>query len=197
MIGRLAAPVLGFLVLASAAVAGEPTERLRTLFDEANRILLASDSDTPLDDRVTAIRTLVNDSFDAREAAALALGREWHARTSVEREEFVRLYADLVERAYLAWIGSRARVHGDGVRITFESESVQGERATVVTMLETRGGGAMPIEYRMGRRDARWTVHDVVVDGVSLADSYRAQFQRILQGGAYADVVARLHDKAS
>jgi cell division septation protein DedD len=88
-------------------------------------------------------------------------------------------------------------VHGDGVRIAFQSESVQGSRATVLTTLQTRGGGESAIEYRMGRRDGRWAVHDVVVDGVGLADSYHAQFQRVMHGGTYADLVARLHEKAS
>lgn len=197
MIRRLLAPALVVLALVSPVSAGEPTERLRTLFAEANRILLEPDSDTALEDRVAAIRALVNEAFDARAAAALALGREWQARTPAERDEFVRLYADLVERAYLAWIGSRARVHGDGVRIAFESESLHGEGATVVTTLQTRGGGEMPIEYRMNRRDGRWVVRDVVVDGLSLAASYRAQFHRVLQAGGYPEVVERLHEKAS
>jgi phospholipid transport system substrate-binding protein len=194
---RLVASVLVLLGVASPVVAGEPTERLRTLFDEANRILLAPDGDTALEERVDAIRTLVHHVFDAREAAALALGRDWHARTPAERDEFVRLYADLVERAYLAWIGSRARVHGNGVRVTFDSEAVQGERASVVTTLQTRDGGEVPIEYHMGRRDGRWLVRDVAVDGLSLADSYRAQFHRVMQGGGYAELVERLHEKAS
>lgn len=197
MLRRLLAPALVVLAFVSPVSGGEPTERLRTLFTEANRILLEPDGDTALEERVAAIRALVNEAFDAREAATLALAREWQARTPAERDEFVHLYADLVERAYLAWIGSRARVHGDGVRIAFESESVHGERATVVTTLQTRGGGEMPIEYRMHQRDGRWVVIDVVVDGLSLAASYRAQFHRVLQAGGYPELVERLHAKAS
>jgi len=197
MIRHLLAPALVTLALVTPTSGGEPTERLRTLFDEANRILLAPDGDTALEDRVTSIRALVNEAFDARESAALALGREWQARTSTERDEFVRLYAELVERAYLAWIGSRARMHGNGVRIAFESESVHGEHADVVTTLQTRGGGEMPVEYRMHRRDGRWLVRDVLVDGLSLAESYRAQFHRVMQAGGYPELIERLHEKAS
>jgi phospholipid transport system substrate-binding protein len=194
MIRRLVVAALVALVSASPVAAGEPTERLRALFEEGNRILLG---DRPLEERLDAVRALVDDAFDTREAAALALGREWHARSAAEREEFVRVYADLVERAYLAWLGARARVHSDGVRIEFESESVHGDRATVATRLDTRGSGALPIEYHMSRHTGRWAVHDVVVEGVSLAGSYRAQFDRILRTGTYADLRARLLDAAS
>jgi phospholipid transport system substrate-binding protein len=195
MVRHVLAPALLLAAFASHATAGEPSERLRTFFDDANRILMTADADTALEDRVAAVRALVNDVFDAREAAALALGHEWHARTSAEREEFARLYAGLVERAYLGWIGSRARVNGDGVRVTFLSEWIRDETASVSTSLQTRGGGEMAIEYRLTRREGRWAVRDVVVDGLSLADSYRAQFQRVLQTGSYADLIARLHER--
>jgi cell division septation protein DedD len=89
-------------------------------------------------------------------------------------------------------------VHGSGVEMTFESELVEDDRAVVGTTLETRAGGDVAIDYRMRRREGRWVVHDVVVDGLSLADSYRAQFQRVMQdGGAYPELLARLRDKAS
>lgn len=192
---RIAATLMTGLALATPAAAGEPTDTLRLLFDRANRILSASDVTD--DARLTALRTLVREAFDARAAAALALGHDWTVRTAAERDEFSRLYADVLEAAYLGGVGSRARLHGDGIRVAFASESVQGTSATVVTTLETRSGGEMPIEYRLTRRDAGWAVVDVVVEGLSLARSYRAQIQRVLQHGSYADLVARLREKAS
>jgi phospholipid transport system substrate-binding protein len=195
MLRRLVAPALLSLALATSASAGEPTETLRRLFDEANRVLLNPEATD--DARTTALRALVREVFDAREAAAQALGPEWHARTPAERDEFNRLYADVVETAYLGGFGSRARVHGDGIHVAFESETVQGPYATVVTTLETRGSGAVPVTYRLRRRDGGWAVVDVVVEGLSLASSYRAQFQRVMQNGTYADLVARLREKAS
>jgi len=183
------------LAVAAPANAGEPTDTLRKLFDRANHILLSPEATD--EGRLTALRALVGEAFDARQAAALALGRQWEARTAVERDEFSRLYADVLEGAYLGGVGSRARVHGDGIRVGFESEVVQGPRATVVTTLETRVGGAVPVEYRMQRGERGWAIVDVVVEGWSLASSYRAQLQHVMQTGTYADVVARLRDKAS
>ncbi len=187
------AALLGLAV--TPAGAGEPTDTLRKFFDRANHILLSPAATD--EGRRTALRALVGEAFDAREAAALALGPHWDARTTIEREEFSRLYADVLESAYLGRVGSRARVRGDGIRVAFESEVMQGPRATVVTTLETRGSGAVPVEYRMQRSERGWAVIDVAVDSWSLASSYRAQFQHILQNGTYADLVARLRDKAS
>ena len=195
MLRRLVAPALLSLALATSASAGEPTETLRRLFDEANHVLL--NPETSDDARMTALRALVREAFDARQAAARALGHEWQARTPAERDEFDRLYADVVESGYLGGVGSRARVHGDGIHVDFESETVHGPHATVATTLGTRGNGPVPVEYRMRRRDGGWVIVDVVVEGLSLADNYRAQFRRVMQNGTYGELVARLREKAS
>jgi cell division septation protein DedD len=70
-------------------------------------------------------------------------------------------------------------------------------RALVSEVFETRGGNRVPVEYCLERRERGWAVIDVLVDGLSLAGSYRAQIQRVLQTGTYADVLARLRANAS
>ncbi len=84
------------LALSSHVWAGAPTEALHDVFSAVNRVLEAPElQDKPLE-LLAAIRNVVNDSFDFREAARLAMGREWEALTETERDEFVRLFADLL-----------------------------------------------------------------------------------------------------
>ena len=85
--------------------------------------------------------------------------------TGAEREEFTRLFTDLVESGYLTLLGSKARVR-DGVSVQFLGERALGDAATVRTSLLTRSGDDMPVDYRMRRQGDRWTVRDVVIDGV-------------------------------
>jgi len=186
------------LVLGTAtrAAAGEPTERLRTFFERANGVILAPESEGSADARVAAVRALVTEVFDVDGAAALALGRRWEALAPPARATFTRLYADVVERAYLAWVGSKARVGEGGVSVRWLEELVDGDAAAVRSVLLTRAGGELPIDYRLVRREGDWLVRDVVVDGVSLAANYRVQFERVLQLGSYDELLARLRDKA-
>ncbi|PYN08108.1 MAG: hypothetical protein DME02_09005, partial [Candidatus Rokuibacteriota bacterium] len=186
------------LVLGTAtrAAAGEPTERLRTFFERANGVILAPESEGSADARVAAVRALVAEVFDVDGAAALALGRRWEALAPPARATFTRLYADVVERAYLAWVGSKARVGEGGVSVRWLEELVDGDAAAVRSVLLTRAGGELPIDYRLVRREGDWLVRDVVVDGVSLAANYRVQFERVLQLGSYDELLARLRDKA-
>jgi phospholipid transport system substrate-binding protein len=200
MVGEMARSLIAAVVLvvlgAAPAVAGAPTDRLRTFVDRANRIILAPETDGGLDERVSAVRALVTEIFDVEGAAALALGRHWETLPPPARAAFTRLYADVVERAYLAWLGSKARVGEGGVSIRWIDEALEGDAATVSSALRTRAGGELPIEYRMVRRADDWLVRDVVVDGLSLAANYHVQFERVLQMGSYDELVARMHEKA-
>ena len=181
------------LTVAAPAWAATPTATLRAFFERANAVLRSADPERGPDEPRRAIRALVNEVFDFREAAALALGPAWRSRTPGEQEEFVRLFADLLERGYVATLGSKVRAAG-GVTIDYQAESLEGDSAIVSTTLPTRSGGELPVEYRMIRRGEGWAVRDVVVEGVSLVVNYRAQFNRALRASSYADLVARMRE---
>jgi phospholipid transport system substrate-binding protein len=168
-----------------------PTGTLEAFFARTNTVLQSVDPAHGLQTPRQAIRDLVNEVFDFRAAAAVALGSVWLSRVPEEQDAFTRLFAILLERGFIAMIGSKASVVG-GVRIQYLGESIDGESASVATTLLTRGGQELPVDYWMVRRGDRWKVRDVVVDGVSLVMNYRAQFARVLAVYPYAGLVARM-----
>lgn len=173
-----------------------PTDTLRDVFAEVNNILAGPEIEGQLTERLIAVRKLVNDVFDFREAAELALGREWQARTPAEQEEFVQLFADLFERSYVLRVASKAGLNA-GVRVRFFGESVDRDAATVQTALLGRDGGEILLDYEMIKRGERWKIRDVVFEGVSLVANYRAQFHRVIQGWSYPELVARMKAKTA
>ena len=190
----LGAAVL-LLSLVTDAAATFPTQALRGFFAQANRIVLSPDPDLSVEARRHLIRTLAYEVFDFREAASLALGSEWQARTPGEREEFSRLFADLLEAGYIAMMGSTANMQG-GLIMDYVGETIDGDAARVRTIVLTRNGADLPVDFAMVRTDTRWSVRDVTIDGVSLVANYRAQFQRVMQASSYAELVARLRARA-
>ena len=171
-----------------------PTERLRDFFAAVNTVLAdPTTEDSPLE-RVGRVRQLVAEVAAVDEAAALALGREWQARTPVEQKEFVGLFAELLERAFIGRLAGRGQV-SNGVRITYLGESVAGDEATVQTSLGARDGSQARVEYRMVRRQGLWRVRDLVLDGVSTVENYHAQFRRLLSKASYQDLVGQVKAK--
>ena len=179
---------------ATRAWAGAPTDAIRDFFNAANVVLTdPRTEDQPLE-RLRAIRRHVDDVFDFREAAMLALGREWAGRTHVEQNEFVALFADLLERSFVWRLAGKASIDG-GVKVQYVGETVAGDTAIVETTVAARDGNDLKVEYRMVRRADRWVVRDVVMDGVSTMENYHAQFQRVVRDSSWRDLMSQLRAK--
>ena len=176
------------LLLAGSPAWAGPTDQLRVYTDQVIKVL--DDPALARENRRAAIRKLAHEAFDVTEAAKRVLARHWQARTPAEREEFAELFADLLERTYIA----RMDEYG-GERIRYVGESVDGELATVRARIVTRTGTEVPVESRMVRRGERWLIYDVHIENVSLIANYRSQFDRIIRGSSYEELVRRLKQK--
>jgi phospholipid transport system substrate-binding protein len=190
----VALALLAVVASPAGARAGEPTDALRDFFGAVNVVLNDPTTEAQPMERLRAIRRHVNDVFDYREASMLALGREWTARTPVEQNEFVALFADLLERSFVWRVAGKATTAG-GVKVDYLSESVDKDTAAVETEIAARDGNPLRLGFRMVDRGARWVVRDVVMDGVSTMDNYHAQFQRLVRDGSWPDLMAQLRAK--
>jgi phospholipid transport system substrate-binding protein len=185
----LTVPIAVALVLAlvSPSSAGAPTSALKQHVDQVVKTL----DDPALEDRPEVrherVRTIAESIFDFPDTARRALGPHWNARSPRERDEFVKLFTDLLDRAYV----SKIELY-QGERVQYVGEQVSGDEATVKTLIETKKGSEVAIDYRMHARDARWLVYDVVIEGVSLVSNYRTQFNKIVQTEGFDRLVQRL-----
>ncbi len=184
----------GFLVLVAAprASAGAPTDQLKTHIDQVIKIL--EDPELKVDGKVkerrAAVRKVANEIFDFAETAKRSLARHWPGRTDMEREEFVGLFGDLLERSYI----SKIELYG-GEKILYVGERIDGDVATVSTKITTKQGAEVPIDYRMLRHGDGWMVYDLSFEGVGLISNYRTQFNKIIQTSSYAELVKKMKTK--
>ena len=174
--------------------AGPPTDRLREFFADVNAVLAdPTMEDRPLE-RVAQIRRLVSEVADMESAAATALGPDWGDRTTAERDEFIDLFSELLERAYVGRLAGAVRITG-GITMRYEAESADASSAAVTAALRGLGGKDAQVEYRLTARDGRWRVRDIALDGVSVVENYRAQFRRLRQHDTYDAVVTAMRGK--
>ena len=178
--------------LATPAQAGAPLDQLKAQIDRVIKVLDDPElkKDARSSARRAAVRKVADDIFDFQETAKRSLARHWQPRTPAEKDEFVRLFADLLERSYI----SKIELYG-GEKIMFLGDSVESDQATVRTKIITKGGAEVPVEYRMLKKGDRWLVYDVIIEGVSLVANYRTQFNKIIQTSSYADLVKKMKVK--
>lgn len=191
MLRRFQAVALGALLLAcaGAAMAGLPTDQLRVSVDHVLAVLQDPSlrAESKAAERRAAIRQDADAVFDFTEMSRRALGRHWQELNESQQQEFVALFADLLERAYVSKIEQYS-----GEKIDYVGESVEGDMATVKTQIVTKQATQVPVDYRLLNKGDRWLVYDVLVEGVSLVLNYRTQFDHILQTSSYDELVRRL-----
>jgi phospholipid transport system substrate-binding protein len=185
-------PLIVVLVLGSGpeAWAGPPTEQLRTYTDQVLKIL--QNPSMTLPERREAVRHLAEEVFDVTETAQRALGQHWQQRTPAERDEFVKLFANLLEQTYIARIDQFG-----GEKLTYVSEQIDGDRGIVRARITTKNGNQVPVESRVLLKGTRWLIYDILIENLSLISNYRSQFDRVIRTASYEELVRRLQTKGA
>jgi phospholipid transport system substrate-binding protein len=180
------------LLLAAPADAGPATEQVKGRVDRVLKVLddpeMRKDARTM--ERRAAIRAIAGELFDFTEISRRSLARHWQPRTPAEREEFVRLFGDLLERSYV----SKLELYS-GEKIEYVGESLDGDVATVRTRIVTKQGTQIPVDYRLLKDGSQWRAYDVLIEGVSLVGNYRTQFNAVIQKSSYDGLVKALRAK--
>ncbi len=190
---RLAIVVLGviWLGLGSLAVAGEPTDTVKQVTDRVLRILEDPQWQGPgkQDERQQQLRQISEHAFAWEEMARRALAVHWRERSPQERQEFVQLFRDLVERTYINRLEQAVQEKQD---IIYAGERVEDSRAVVSTKAVTTRRTEVPLEYRLIKQSGGWQIYDVLIEGVSLINNYRSQFNDIIRSSSYDNLVQKM-----
>jgi phospholipid transport system substrate-binding protein len=186
--------ILSLALTVNVALAADPTTVTKQVIEKALDILNDPSLAGPAlkHQRFQTVKQLVDRHFDYREMAKRSLGSTWNKINSGQQNEFVNLFAELLEASYADKIDRYAK----RVRIDYTGESVDGAYAEVRTVV-VRPNDRIPISYRLLNESGTWRVYDVTIEGVSLVSNYRSQFSRIISESSYANLVNRLRTKVN
>jgi len=190
---RIILLVLALQLLAgtTGAWAGQPTEIAKQMIENALDILQNPSYSRAEKHRM--VKDIVDPHFDYREMAKRSLGATWGTLSAGQRDDFVRLFAELLEVSY----SDKIEKYAQRVKIDYTGEILQGDDYAEVRTVVVRPNDRIPLNYRLLREDGTWKVYDVVIEGVSLVSNYRSQFRRIIHESSYAELVRRLRTKVN
>jgi phospholipid transport system substrate-binding protein len=136
------------------------------------------------------MRKIVSGFLDFEELAHRALARHWEPLTTNQRNEFVSVLRDLIERNYIK------QVHGQpNYELHMNKETITGNEAVVSATLNTQSQGkkhTLEMEYKLLYKGDRWLVYDVVTDEQSMLENYRAEFNKIISKESYDALLKRM-----
>lgn len=192
-VALIAAVMISALTFVAPEVrAGLPTDQVKSTVEKALVVLKDPrfKQQAKQQERRDQLRQILFARFDFTEMAKRSLGANWRRRTPQEQEEFVRLFTDIIERAYADIIESYT-----DEKIVYVNERVDGAYADVNSKILTSKGEEYSINYKTHLIGNEWKVYDVVAENISLVNNYRSQFSRVISNASYEELVRRLKDK--
>jgi len=175
----------------SAYADSPPLAHLKTSLASVQQVLadpkLAGDKQ--LYQRRKLVRIVLQQLFDFEEMSRRSLGA--NARRHKDRlEEFTPLFIDFLEHAYMGIL----ETNGDA-KIQYVREVNDGDYVQINTRTRLKDGSEYRVDYKLLSNQAGWRVYDVVVEGISLINNYRSQFDRILNKSSFDQLLKDLREK--
>jgi len=176
---------LSLIMGGSAVLAAGPGDGVKGLINEVLAILDNPALQAP-DHRakkVDLVEKAAARHFNYREMAKRCLGETWNTLNQGQQDEFVKNFSGLLKASFACRLDEFTRA-----KVTYQPEILQADQAEVPITI-VRPNDKIPVSFRMLREPKGWMIYDLVIQGVSLADNYRGQFARVIQGGSFQDLL--------
>lgn len=180
------------LLFSLPAWAGAPQDAVRLNVNKVLDVLRdpTLKAESAKEPKKEKLRLIYNGMFDDIELGKRTLARNWNSLNTAQRQEFVKLFRQVLEKAYVDKI-----LDYTNEKIVFEKESMlSATQAEVQTKIVT-ASKEIPIAYRVIVKDGAWKVYDIVIENVSLVLNYRTQFNEILEKNKPESLLETLREK--
>lgn len=185
-------PLLMTLVFSAPVLGGAPTEQLKGTTDKILAILTDPALQAPekLAEKKRMIREAVDERFDWAAISRRALGRHWKKMTADEKRAFIPLFGQMLEQTYLSRVGEYS-----GEKVSYEDEKIDGIYGVVKVKIMSDTHGVISVKYRVWNKKDEWFIYDISIEGVSLVNNYRSQFNNILMKSSPSELIKKLEEK--
>lgn len=175
-------------MVSSSAWADAPAEVVEERTAAIAKVLEKPDSEA----RNAELSRELNKTLDFAFLASQAFGEHWEARTPEERTEFLDLLQRMLQRSYEDRLSGRTL--NEDYTITYGDERTRDSRAFVRGEV-TREGKTYPVVYRLYRDGESWRIYDLVIDDISLEETYREGYVPIIEDSGWSELIRLMRER--
>lgn len=142
--------------------------------------------DAPDKVREAEFRKLLHDNFDMKTIGRFTLGAHWKNASKEQQAEFLKLFEEMIITVY-----SRRFKDYNGEIFEVKGSRKDGEKDSIVSSeIIPKSGQKIKIDWRVRNKDGKFSVVDIIVEGVSMSITQRSDFSSVIQrGGGKIDVL--------
>ncbi|MGA2940181.1 MAG: ABC transporter substrate-binding protein [Syntrophobacteraceae bacterium] len=138
-------------------------------------------------ERAAQIRKLIAENFLSGEMARESLAGYWEKLSAKQREQyqalFTAIFTDSYSRRVLDFLKRET--------IEYPGETPEGIYTKVSTII-MRTNEHIPVDYILERKEKKWMIRDVIIDGVGTVETYRNGFGAFLRNNAFDALIQRM-----
>lgn len=184
--------ICGLLLCTQIAQASEPAiDFVNQLTDDIITNVLASQKTN--EEKLSLFQARFQKALDLKSIGQFVLGVYWRKATEQERESFLTAFIDFATKSW----ADRFNLY-NGQKITFTgTRNAQSGQLYIDSQIQNNP----PIEviWRLRQKDGNYKIVDIIVEGVSMAMSYRNEYTTFLQknGGELQKLITELEIKGA
>lgn len=131
------------------------------------------------DAKKAEFRSLLNESFDMNTIARFSLGTYWKAATPAEQAEYMKLFNNMIVKVY-----SKRFSDYRGQKFEVKGARKETDKDSIVTSyIVPSDGPQVQVDWRVRNKGGAYKVVDIIVEGVSMSQTQRADFASVIQRG--------------
>ena len=180
--------VLTLAALPGRALAGDPASDAQAFLQSFSEQAVATLANASLSDRErdTTLKSLLINGFEMKTIGRLALGRHWKRANDSQRSEYSDLFETYVTSATIKRLSGYS---GEVLELGKARTAGKSELVSIPSQIRSPNGSSINVEWRLRHTaESDWRIIDVVIEGVSMLQTHRAEFDAVIrQGGSGLD----------
>lgn len=175
--------------------AGDAEDLTQTMQEKVLFITdVLADKALPKEQKKSKIEEAINPLFDYTLMARLSLGKkEWKELEVAKRKEYAGLFERRIKDSYL----NKLDLYTDEEVVVESAVQTKLTRIEVPTMILTKTDKIEMLYKFYHSKKGTWLIYDVKIAGVSIVQTYRAQFIEILKSKTVFELIDQLKSSES
>lgn len=144
-----------------------------------------------MEDKKKEIINIVNDTFDFKLMARIALGSEaWNSLDIEKQKEFSEVFEEKLKKSYT----DKLELYNNQKVKILGLEPYNNTRLQLKTELVGKEGN-YSINYNFYEKNGEWLIYDIDLIGVSIIQTYRQQFAGLLKEKSFNEMFTQFKNQ--
>ncbi len=192
MMKRWVASFLTVALLAVQAQAGSPEEANKFIDTVAGQVLGVIKTKDSQSAKLARLETIFSGVVDIPFIGKFVLGKNWRTATQEQKDAYLAAYQPFVIKNYAGKLTKYS-----GQNYTLKNPRMAGSQYLVTMEIIDPGNPSVFVDYRLREEGSSYKVIDISVEGISLVQTQRSEFNSIVQSKGLDYLISALQKQVA